>query len=108
MGKSSVVYLLEQWGRWSRGGLGGMSCAVGSGGVPDISDEMALRVDGAVIACGIEKPVLRHVLELYYRKGNNVIEIQLYLRVGRVTVEKYLLEGRAFVAGRLSVDAEAA
>lgn len=109
MAKSDVEFLLEQWGAWSRGGLGGLSGASSGGGrAPDISDEMALRVDGAVIACGVDRPVLRHVIELYYQKGRNVTEIQLFLRVGRVSVEKYLLEAKGFIAGRLSMIREAA
>lgn len=109
MAKSDVEFLLEQWGAWSRGGLGGLSGPyVGGGRAPNISDEMALRIDCAVIACGVQRPVLRHVIELYYQKGRNVTEIQLFLRVGRVSVEKYLIEARAFVAGRLSVFRDAA
>lgn len=99
---NDIDSVMTEWGKWSRGGLGALNVSSRNGFAPDISDELALKVDAAVVACGIVKPVLRHVLELYYQKGRGVVEIQLQLRVGRVTVEKYLVEGKGFVSGHLS------
>lgn len=105
---NDIESILTEWGKWSRGGVGGLAICRRTGFIPNISDEMALRVDSAVVACGAVKPVLRHVLELYYQKERGVIEIQLFLRVGRVTVEKYLVEAKGFVAGHLSAVKDAA
>lgn len=109
----NIDYLLVEWGKWSRGGIGGQASAniwVGSrtGFAPDISDDMALRVDAAVVACGVEKAVLRHVLQMYYQNGLGVVDIQVKLRVGRTTVEKYLVEAKGFVTGHLSAFRNAA
>lgn len=109
----AVHLLLCEWGKWSKGGMGGLrarsSVWIGnSSEVIDISDEMALRVDGAVVALGVDDPVLRDVLELTYRQGFGVIEIGLKMRVGRYTVDKYLCDGRAFVRGYLNALSNAA
>lgn len=102
----AVHLLLCEWGRWSRGGMGGRIARCGiwldNGDAPNISDERAVQVDRAVIALGVDSPVLREVLELTYQKQFGVIEIGLKLRVGRYTVDKYLVDGKAFVRGYLS------
>lgn len=111
--RSDVHSLLCEWAKWSRSGvgLGARSSAWVTdvrGSAPNISDEMALRVDAAVIALGAFNADLRHVLELSYVRRLGVIEIGIKLGCARHKVDKMLAESCGFISGRLSLLQDAA
>ena len=106
---------LREWAKWSRGGFGALGASASSwvvdvrkGVVPNITDDMALQVDAAVIALGEHDKNLRYVIELSYVRRLGVIEIGLKLNCSRSKVDKFIAEGCGFISGRLSVFSEAA
>jgi hypothetical protein len=113
MSDCDIEFLLREWAKWSRGGLGGHAAKSSIWGkssavAPDISDDMALCIDAAVVVLGVDYPMLRHVLELAYLRGLGGIEIGVRLRVNRHKAERYLAEARGFISGRLSNYSKAA
>lgn len=112
---SDIDSILREWGKWSRGGMGSLGSGastwvvdVRKGGVPNISDELALQVDSAVIALGNHDNNLRYVIELSYVRQMGVIEIGLRLGYARHKIDKFIAEGCGFISGRLSVVSAAA
>ncbi len=111
--RSDVHSLLCEWAKWSRSGvgLGARSSAWVTdtrGAAPNITDDMALRVDAAVIALGVFSAELRHVIELSYVRKLGVIEIGLKIGCGRRKVDSMLAESCGFISGRLSILEDAA
>ncbi len=112
---NNIDSILTEWGKWSRGGFGG-SAARSSvwvtddrrGSAPNISDDLALRVDGSVVALGQLDKNLRYVIELSYVRRLGVIEIGLKLGCGRRKVDSMLAEACGFISGRLSLLLDAA
>lgn len=102
--------VLVEWGKWSRGGLSGRVQQVISEFVtpPNISDELALRVDEAVIAAGVKSYPLRHVLIEHYQKNIGLVELAMDMRIGRHKLDKVLSEAIGFVGGYLSNFSKAA
>lgn len=106
MSDLNIDYLLCEWGKWSRGGYGGQaSCGLWNnsrkGFAPDISDEIALRIDRAIVACGVDRPDLRYLLQAHYQKGVGLVELQIELRASRTIVDKRMAEAKGYVAGYL-------
>lgn len=110
MRDSDIESILVEWGRWSRGGCGGRVQQVVSDFVspPDISDELALRVERAVVAAGEKNPTLRHVLVEHYQRGTGLIDLAWSMKVGRHKLDKILAEAIGFVGGFLSNISKAA
>lgn len=111
--RSDVHSLLCEWAKWSRSGIGLVARSSAwvtdsRGPAPNITDDMALRVDAAVIALGVFSADLRHVIELSYVRRLGVIEIGLKLGFARHKVDKMLSEGCGFISGRLSLMEDAA
>lgn len=104
MSDSEIEKVLVEWGRWSRGGCGGrvQQVIVEFGGVPNISDEMALRVEQAVIAAGSKNNRLQHVLVEHFQKDTGLIDLAWSMRIGRHKLDKILAEAIGFVGGYLS------
>jgi hypothetical protein len=105
-----VEFVLTEWGKWSRGGGGGglqqvitVFCLP-----PQISDELALRVEAAVIAAGVKNYPLRHVLIEHYQKGVGLVDLAEQMSVGRHKLDKVLSEAIGFVSGYLSNFSKAA
>lgn len=106
--RSDVHSLLCEWAKWSRSGVGLVARSSAwvtdsRGAAPNISDDMALRVDAAVIALGVANAELRHVIELSYVRRLGVIEIGLKLGFARHKIDKMLAESCGFISGRLSL-----
>ncbi len=111
--RSDVHSLLCEWAKWSRSGVGLVARSSAwvtdsRGPAPNISDDMALRVDAAVIALGVFSADLRHVIELSYVRRLGVIEIGLKMGLGRRKIDSMLAEGCGFISGRLSTLCDAA
>lgn len=112
---NDIDSILREWAKWSRGGFGALGASASSwvvdvrkGAAPNISDDMALQVDAAVIALGEHDKNLRYAIELSYVRQLGVIEIGLKLGFARHKIDKMLAEGCGFISGRLSVFSEAA
>lgn len=113
MSDCDIEFLLREWAKWSRGGLGGCAASSsiwggGSGVAPDISDDQALRLDSAIVALGVNHPVLRDVIEMAYLRGWGVFDISVRMHVGRHKVDKYLSEAKGFISGFITVSSKAA
>lgn len=112
---SNIDSILTEWGKWSRGGFGSLGACTSAwaaneraGSLPNISDDIALEVDRAVIALGEQDRVIRHVIELSYVRRLSVIEIGLRVGYSRNKVDKLIAEGAGFIGGRLSMFSRAA
>lgn len=104
MSNLDIESILIEWGKWSRGGMGGRVQQVITEFAlpPNISDELALRVDQAVIAAGVKDYLLRHVLVEHYQKDIGLVDLAMQMRVGRHKLDKVLSEAIGFVSGYLS------
>src|SRR5688572_717703 len=100
--RNDVHLLLTEWAKWSRSGVGLVARSSAwvtdsRGPAPNISDDMALRVDAAVIALGVVNSDLRHVIELSYVRRLGVIEIGLKMGFGRRKIDSMLAEACGFI-----------
>ena len=110
MAEGNIDSILREWAKWSRGGFGALGASASSwvvdtrkGAAPNISDELALQVDAAVIALGEHDKNLRYVIELSFVRQLGVIEIGLRLGFARHKIDKMLAESCGFISGRLSL-----
>lgn len=110
MPENNIDSILREWAKWSGGGFGVLGASASSwvvdtrkGAAPNISDDLALQVDAAVIALGEHDKNLRYAIELSYVRQLGVIEIGLKMGCSRSKIDKFLAEGCGFISGRLSL-----
>lgn len=109
-----TVALLTEWGKWSRGGAGGlragspmavcMALVEPSGNriALDISDEKALEVDRAVNDLRRQDSVRFDVIFLYFVKNFGVREVGLRMGLTRTKAAQLLAEALGWLDCRLN------
>jgi len=98
---TNVEYLLNEWGKWSRTGLGLTLNSPGKFVYVDIDDELALQIDMAVASLGHSAPMTQKVIMMHYRSQLTYRAIASNLRIGETKSRQLLLSGTAWLDGHL-------
>lgn len=105
--------LLAQWGVWVWQGVGGLGYIspmhalmrdnVEQEGRPvaRITEEEAMRIDAIIAALWQRSPLVADCLRVYYATERTHEQVGRLLGLPRLKVREYLLQGVAYVEGRI-------
>lgn len=98
---SNTESLLNQWGKWSRMGLGLGLGTPSNDNFHVIHDELALIVDAVVCRLGKGQPKKMRAIELHYQQDYTPAMIGKHLNCGETKARDMLKQGVAWVDGYL-------
>lgn len=98
---SETETLLNEWGKWSRMGLGLNIGKSDNNNVFFINDEMALLVDRLVAELKRERPLLANIVIMYYRSDYNYPMISNALNIGETKARSLHKSAICWVDGAL-------